>query len=104
MRKTWLLAATAVSLLAAGAAGAAPDKPLYGGWGLDTAGMDRTVKPGADFFDYVNGAWDRNHAHPRRQVQLRHRLRALGRGREEPARDPGGGTPRRPPAPPRPTR
>ena len=60
MRKTWFLAATAVSLLAAGAAGAAPDKPLYGGWGLDTAGMDRTVKPGADFFDYVNGAWDRN--------------------------------------------
>ena len=60
MRKTWLLAATAVTLLASASAGAAADKPLYGGWGLDTAGMDRSVKPGADFFDYVNGAWDRN--------------------------------------------
>ncbi len=59
--KTWLLTAAAVSLLASAAGSvAAADKPLYGGWGLDTAGMDRSVKPGADFFDYVNGAWDRN--------------------------------------------
>ena len=25
--------------------------------GLDTAGMDRSVKPGDDFFDYANGTW-----------------------------------------------
>ena len=25
--------------------------------GLDTAGMDRTVKPGDAFFEYANGAW-----------------------------------------------
>ncbi len=42
----------------AGAALAAP-KPLYGDWGLDTAGMDRGVAPGNDFFAYVNGGWDR---------------------------------------------
>ncbi|HEY7634889.1 MAG TPA: M13 family metallopeptidase [Gemmatimonadales bacterium] len=25
--------------------------------GIDTAGMDRSVKPGDDFFDYANGTW-----------------------------------------------
>src|SRR5215212_4373737 len=25
--------------------------------GLDVAGMDRSVKPGNDFFDYANGTW-----------------------------------------------
>ena len=25
--------------------------------GLDVAGMDRSVKPGDDFFAYANGAW-----------------------------------------------
>src|SRR6478672_4219275 len=29
----------------------------YGTWGFDLAGMDRTIKPGDDFFKYVNGAW-----------------------------------------------
>jgi putative endopeptidase len=28
--------------------------------GLDTAGMDRAVKPGDDFFAYANGTWVRN--------------------------------------------
>ncbi len=28
--------------------------------GIDTAGMDRSVKPGDDFFDYANGTWVRN--------------------------------------------
>ena len=28
-----------------------------GEWGIDTAGMDRSVKPGDDFFAYVNGNW-----------------------------------------------
>jgi len=27
----------------------------YGTWGFDTAGMDKTIKPGDDFFDYANG-------------------------------------------------
>jgi putative endopeptidase len=31
----------------------------YGSWGYDTTAMDPTVRPGDDFFEYVNGAWDR---------------------------------------------
>jgi endothelin-converting enzyme/putative endopeptidase len=31
----------------------------YGPWGVDESGMDRSVRPGDDFFAYVNGAWDR---------------------------------------------
>ncbi|HYH06158.1 MAG TPA: M13-type metalloendopeptidase [Thermoanaerobaculia bacterium] len=29
----------------------------YGTWGVDLEGMDRTVKPGDDFFRFVNGNW-----------------------------------------------
>ncbi len=46
----------AAALLAATAALAA-DKPLYGTWGFDTAGMDKATKPGDDFFRYANGTW-----------------------------------------------
>src|SRR5277367_6279782 len=28
-----------------------------GHWGVDLAGMDRTVKPGDDFFRYAGGTW-----------------------------------------------
>ena len=38
----------------------AADASRYGTWGIDTAGMDRSVKPGADFFGFVNGNWARN--------------------------------------------
>ena len=38
----------------------AADATRYGTWGIDTAGMDRGAKPGADFFGYVNGAWAKN--------------------------------------------
>lgn len=29
----------------------------YGTWGVDLSAMDRSVKPGDDFFRYVNGKW-----------------------------------------------
>jgi len=29
----------------------------YGTWGIDTAGMKPAVRPGEDFFAYVNGTW-----------------------------------------------
>ncbi|KGM57798.1 peptidase M13 [Lysobacter arseniciresistens ZS79] len=32
----------------------------FGSWGIDTAGMDTAVDPGADFFDYVSGTWAAN--------------------------------------------
>lgn len=38
---------------------AAP-KPEIGTWGFDTAGMDMTVKPGDNFYQYANGTWVKN--------------------------------------------
>src|SRR5690348_8324322 len=35
-------------------------KPVYGDWGYDSAAMDSSVKPGDDFWAYVNGTWDKN--------------------------------------------
>ncbi len=34
-----------------------PVKPKYGTWGVDTTAMDKSVRPGDDFFDYVLGSW-----------------------------------------------
>ncbi|MFL6845915.1 MAG: M13 family metallopeptidase [Allosphingosinicella sp.] len=34
-------------------------KPQFGDWGFDVAGMDRTVNPGDNFFDYANGTWEK---------------------------------------------
>ena len=31
--------------------------PKYGTWGFDLSGMDRSVKPGDDFFKFANGKW-----------------------------------------------
>jgi putative endopeptidase len=39
----------------------APSKPIhYGIWGFDVAGMDRAVKPGDDWYEFVNGTWTRH--------------------------------------------
>ena len=32
-------------------------KPVFGTFGIDTAQMDTSVKPGDDFYRYVNGKW-----------------------------------------------
>jgi len=55
---------TMASLFAEAAqGGAAPGQGTVaqrmGTWGIDTAGMDKSVKPGDDFFAYVNGNWAR---------------------------------------------
>ena len=44
----------------AGSAGANVAAARFGTWGIDTAGMDRDVSPGADFFGYVSGTWAAN--------------------------------------------
>ena len=33
-------------------------KPVLGTWGYDQSAMNRSVKPGDDFWAYVNGNWD----------------------------------------------
>ncbi|HEX3406809.1 MAG TPA: M13-type metalloendopeptidase [Caulobacteraceae bacterium] len=53
----WILALVCASALA-GAGLAATSKPQFGDWGFDAPGMDAAVKPGDDFFKYVNGGWD----------------------------------------------
>ena len=62
----WLAAAAAGALtsgaLASGAvhaqgpAGASTEAPHYGGWGFALSGMDRSVKPGNDFYQYADGS------------------------------------------------
>jgi putative endopeptidase len=50
-----LLVAGATLAMASSAVSA--DKPVYGDWGYDASAMDASVKPGDDFFAYVNGSW-----------------------------------------------
>jgi putative endopeptidase len=53
------LALAAASLLAISVPAWA-GKPVYGDWGYDNHAMDRSVKPGDDFWAYVNGTWDKS--------------------------------------------
>ena len=39
-------------------------KPKYGTWGVDYADMDRSAKPGDDFFGFVEGTWLKRHPIP----------------------------------------
>jgi putative endopeptidase len=65
MRSASLAAFIAIALLAAcskvPAPAAAPPPPppkaAYGSFGVDLDAMDRSVKPGDDFYRYVNGKW-----------------------------------------------
>ncbi|MBV8908128.1 MAG: M13 family peptidase, partial [Sphingomonas sp.] len=59
MKFKMLTLATA-SLLAVSAVSAGAAKPVYGDWGYDAKAMDSSVKPGDDFWAYVNGSWDKN--------------------------------------------
>ncbi|MBL8770414.1 MAG: peptidase M13 [Phenylobacterium sp.] len=62
-RKFLLAGAAGLALFTSHAwAADAPDpaslaSPRYGTWGFDLSGMDRSVKPGDDFFRFANGAW-----------------------------------------------
>ena len=69
--KSWFAGAAVAALLAAGpvlvasalaapaAVDAPPSTPHYGSWGFDASGEDKAVKPGADFFGFANGDWER---------------------------------------------
>src|SRR5215470_11840506 len=56
MRRSLIALAALVSVAATSAYGDAA-KTEYGTWGFDTAAMDKSVKPGDDFFMYANGTW-----------------------------------------------
>jgi putative endopeptidase len=59
---TLSLAAAAPAFGAATAAqntAAKSTKPMLGTWGVDLRGMDKSVKPGENFFNYANGTWDK---------------------------------------------
>ena len=63
-RLTALMAPAAVLLVLAACQGdgepAARTEPVFGEFGFDTTGMDRTVQPGQDWFSYANGEWHRS--------------------------------------------
>ncbi|HEU0078446.1 MAG TPA: hypothetical protein VFQ76_12390 [Longimicrobiaceae bacterium] len=58
-RRAGLLCALALALAAAAPMAAQEAIP-----GLDAAGMDRSVRPGDDFYRYANGMWERRTAIP----------------------------------------
>src|SRR5690349_2018140 len=73
MRKLLLSTLVATTAVAAAAYAAAPahrapvhraaatsGHPQYGTFGFDEAGMDRSVAPGDNFYDYANGTWQKN--------------------------------------------
>ena len=60
MRFKMLTLATASILAISMPFAANAAKPTYGDWGYDPAAMDSSVKPGDDFWAYVNGTWDKN--------------------------------------------
>ena len=53
------VAAAPVAEAAPAPAPAAP-KPEYGTFGFDTAGMDKSIAPGNDFYGFANGTWAKN--------------------------------------------
>ena len=57
-----LLVAGAALAIASPAASA--PKAAYGTWGVALEDMDRSVKPGDDFFEFAEGTWLKNHPIP----------------------------------------
>src|ERR1700738_3967948 len=52
--------ATGMVLVGCGRPAEHPPKPKFGTWGVDMADMDRSVRPGSDFFAYPVGTWLKN--------------------------------------------
>jgi putative endopeptidase len=53
-------AETFLDTLPAAADNPSTETPHYGTWGIDLTGMDTKVKPGDNFYDYVNGTATKN--------------------------------------------
>src|ERR1700690_2218760 len=52
-----LLCATTAGVTIGSAQDTGGAHPQIGAWGVDLTAMDTSVKPGDDFFNYVNGTW-----------------------------------------------
>jgi len=62
MKKGFVLLSTmlcAVAVMGARAPGMRAAHTRYGAWGVHLSAMDRSVRPGDNFFDYVDGNWFR---------------------------------------------
>jgi putative endopeptidase len=65
MRRTHLAAVSAAAILSGLLMGASAlaepsaNGPAYGAWGVDLKARDAAAKPGDDFFNFANGAWDK---------------------------------------------
>lgn len=63
-RRALLASASAVAVLGAAQLlphiAAAANKPTIGAWGVDIAAMDKSIKPGDDFFRHTGGTWMKN--------------------------------------------
>jgi putative endopeptidase len=58
--KFWLLAAVSLITVAATSVQAEDLKAQHlGRWGFDATGQNKAVKPGDDFFQFANGAWEK---------------------------------------------
>src|SRR6187402_1958687 len=76
------IAAAPVSMLQAVATGGTPavaGAPTYGTFGFDTAGMDKSVKPGDNFYNYASGTWQKTTVIPqdRSSYGMFHKLQDL---------------------------
>ncbi|HSS00462.1 MAG TPA: M13 family metallopeptidase N-terminal domain-containing protein, partial [Kofleriaceae bacterium] len=61
---THLLCLSALAACASAPSETRPAAPAPGATGIDLAGMDRTAKPGDDFWAYANGGWLKTHEIP----------------------------------------
>lgn len=72
--------APAIAQTAVAADDVAYPVPTFGGWGFNPADLDRTMRPGADFWSYVNGNWAKTDVipaeYPRSGISLALHLQA----------------------------
>ena len=59
-----------ILLLSGATAWAGPPSNATATWGIDVAGMDRNVKPGDDWYEFVNGTWQKHATIPANHLRF----------------------------------